>query len=379
MKIAVNTRLLLANKLGGIGWFAYHTLKRIVKNNPQHQFIFLFDRKYSEEFIFGSNVIPEVIFPPTRHPILSYIWLEYSIVNTIRRHKPDLFYSPDGYLSLKIKDIPSIAAIHDLNFHHNPKDVPYVVSKYYDYFFPRFAKLANRIITVSEFSRQDISKQYNIPLSKIDVAYNGANEIFEPINEEDKNKVKEEYTSGCDYFIHIGILVPRKNVALLLKAFSEYKQATGRKTKLVIVGEKMFLTKDIEEAFSNSSFKSDIIFTGRLAPDKLKYLLGAAKSLLLVSYFEGFGIPIIEAMYADVPVITSNITSMPEIAGDAAILVDPFSVDSIKNALIRMENDHQLRQQLIEKARERRRLFTWDKSAEVIWKSFEKALAGDIT
>jgi glycosyltransferase involved in cell wall biosynthesis len=374
MKIVVNTRLLISNKLGGIGWFAYHTLKRIVKNNPQHQFIFLFDRKYNDEFIFGSNVIPEVIFPPTRHVILSYLWLEYSIVNVIRRHKPDLFYSPDGYLSLKLKEIPSIAAIHDLNFHHNPNDVPFIVSKYYHYFIPKFARLAKRIITVSEFSKQDIAQQYNIPLDIIDVAYNGANEMFEPISADEKFKVKQEYTMGCDYYIYIGVMVPRKNVALLLNAFSEYKKATGRKTKLVIVGEKMFLTKDIEHAYDNSSFKSDIIFTGRLGPDKLKYLMGAATCLMLVSYFEGFGIPIVEAMYADIPVITSNVTSMPEIAGDAAILVNPFSIDSIKDAMIRIESDHLLRQQLIEKGRLRRQLFTWDKSAAIIWKSFEKAI-----
>lgn len=103
MKIVVNTRLLISNKLSGIGWFKYHTLKRIVNQHPQHQFVFLFDRKYEDQFIFNSNIIPEVIFPPTRHPVLSYIWFEHSIVNVIKKHQPDLFFSPDGYLSLKIK------------------------------------------------------------------------------------------------------------------------------------------------------------------------------------------------------------------------------------------------------------------------------------
>lgn len=374
MKIAINTRLLISDKLGGIGWFAYHTLKRIVKNYPQHQFVFLFDRKYDNKFIFGPNVIPEVIFPPTRHPILSYIWLEYSIVNVIKKHKPELFYSPDGYLSLNIKDIPSITAIHDLNFHHNPEDVPYLVSKYYKYFIPKFARLARRIITVSEYSKQDIAEQYNISPDKIDVAYNGANEIFEPITNEEKNKVKKQYTDDCDYFIYIGVLVPRKNVALLLNSFTEFKKVTGSRTKLMIVGEKMFLTKDIDKAFNQSPFKSDIIFTGRLTPEKLKYVMGAALSLILISYFEGFGIPIVEAMYADVPVITSNVTSMPEIAGDAALLVDPYSIDSVKEAMISIEKDSQLRNKLIENGRVRRLNFNWDKTAEVVWTSIEKAI-----
>ena len=373
MKIVVNTRLLISDKLSGIGWFAYHTLKRIVTNNPQHQFVFLFDRKYEDMFIFGPNVIPESIFPPTRHPILSYIWLEYSIVNVIKKHKPDLFYSPDGYLSLKIKDIPSVTVIHDLNYHHNPKNVPYAVSKYYQYFMPKFARLAKRIITVSEYSKQDIATTYNISPERIDVAYNGANEIYEVISNEDKAKIKHELTQDCDYFIYIGVLVPRKNVANMLNAYSAYKKTTGHKTKMVIVGEKMFLTKDIEKAYKESGYKDDIIFTGRLAPEKLKYLMGAAKCLLLVSYFEGFGIPIVEAMYAEIPVITSNVTAMPEIAGDAAILVNPFSIDSIKEAMIKVEDDA-FRAMLIEKGKKRRQLFTWDKSADIIWNSFDKAL-----
>lgn len=374
MKIAVNTRLLISNKLSGIGWFAYHTLKRIVNNNPKHQFIFLFDRKYEDKFIFNSNVTPEIVFPPTRHPILSYIWLEYSIVNVIKKHKPDLFYSPDGYLSLKIKDIPSIPAIHDLNYHYNPKGVPFIVSKYFQYFMPRFASLAKRIITVSEYSKQDISKIYNISLDKIDVACNGANEIYEPITEEEKAKIKHEYTQDCEYFIYIGVLVPRKNVAGMIKAFSAYKKATGRNTKIVIVGEMMFLTKDIKKSYKESYYKNDIIFTGRLAPEKLKYLMGAAKCLLLVSYFEGFGIPIIEAMHSEIPVITSNVTSMPEIAGDAAILVDPYSIESIKEAMIKVEEDKELQKQLIEKGRQQRQLYTWDKSANIIWESFNTAM-----
>jgi glycosyltransferase involved in cell wall biosynthesis len=376
MKIAINTRLLLKDKMSGIGWFTYHTLKRIVINNPQHQFVFLFDRKYDENFIFSSNIIPEIIFPPTRHPFLWYIWFEYSIISIINRHKPDLFYSPDGMLSLKITRIPSIAAIHDIGFHHNPSDVPFLVRKYYNYYFPRFARQAKRIITVSEFSKKDISKEYNISPDNIDVAYNAANEIFVPLNENDKKKTKNELTNGCDYFIFIGVLSPRKNMALMLNAFTEFKKATGSNKKLVIVGEKMFLTKDIEKAFNNSIFKSDIVFTGRLTPEKLKFLLGAATCLLLVSCYEGFGIPIVEAMNAEVPVITSNVTAMPEVAGDAAILIDPYSIDSIKNAMIAIDNDLSLRKQLIEKGKIRRQAFSWDRSAEIIWECFQKATKG---
>jgi glycosyltransferase involved in cell wall biosynthesis len=374
MKIVVNTRLLITDKLSGIGWFAYHTLKRIVINNPQHQFVFLFDRPYEARFIFGSNVIPEIIFPPTRHPFLSYIWFEYSIVHTVRKHKPDLFFSPDGYLSLKLKDIPAIPVIHDINFYHYPQDLPWIINKYYQYFFPKFAQQAKRILTVSEYSKNDISTSFNISPGKIDVAYNAANEIFEPIPEKEKISIKEELTNGCEYFVYVGVLVPRKNITRMLQAFDEFKKTSGSKAKLVIVGAKMFLTDEMEKAYQRATYKLDIIFTGRLSTEKLKLVLGAALALVYVSYFEGFGIPIVEAMHANVPVITSNVTAMPEIAGAAALLVDPFSIDSIKNAMLIIEKDKALREKLINKAIIRRQDFNWDKTADLIWESFEKAI-----
>ncbi len=374
MKIIVNTRLLISNQLSGIGWFSYHTLKRIVQQHPKHQFIFLFDRKFDEQFIFGSNVTPEVIFPPTRHAVLSYIWLEYAIISTFKKHKPDIFFSPDGYLSLKIDTIPSLPVIHDLNFEHYPKDIRFFDRIFYKHFLPKYAKHAKRILTVSEFSKADIATCYNISPNKIDVAYNGANEIYKPVTEEVKKTIKYKITDSCDYFVFIGVLVPRKNVVRMLLAFEEFKKTSGSNVKLVIVGQKLFLTSEIEIAYAKSNFKNDIIFTGHVSPEELKDILGSALSLLYVSYFEGFGIPIVEAMNAEVPVITSNITSMPEVAGDAALLVDPFSVESITTGMLQIYNDKKLRESFVEKGRIRRKEFSWDKTAEQVWRSIEKCM-----
>ncbi|HEY8401636.1 MAG TPA: glycosyltransferase family 1 protein, partial [Cytophagaceae bacterium] len=110
MKIAVNTRLLLKDKMDGIGWFAYESLKRITRQHKDHQFIFIFDRPYAEEFIFSDNITPVVIGPPARHPFLFYIWFEYSIPSVLKKYKPDLFFSPDGWLSLST-DVKSLAVI----------------------------------------------------------------------------------------------------------------------------------------------------------------------------------------------------------------------------------------------------------------------------
>ena len=154
MKIAVNTRLLLKNKMEGIGVHAFNVLKRITANHPEHQFLFLFDRKYDEEFIFSSNITPVVLYPQARHPFLYYWWFEYSVARILNWVKPDIFYSPDGYLSLNTK-VPSIPVIHDLNYEHYPKDLPRLTSWYYRHYFPLFAARAERILTVSACSKQE--------------------------------------------------------------------------------------------------------------------------------------------------------------------------------------------------------------------------------
>lgn len=377
MKIAVNTRLLITGKLSGIGWFTYHTLKRIVKGHPEHQFVFLFDRKYDEEYIFGPNVIPEIIFPPTRHPVLWYLWFEHAIVKKVKKHNPTLFYSPDGHLSLKIKDIPSLPVIHDINFHHDKKGVPYFDGLFWRYYFPKYARMASRILTVSEFSKNDIASYYNIPHNIIDVAYNGANEVFKPVSHSEKESIKKKYARGEDYFLYVGVLVPRKNISRMIQAFDRFKDSSGRPVKLVIVGDRLYFTSEMKKGYNRSKYKEDIIFTGSLEQSELKMVVGAALSLILVSCLEGFGIPIIEAMYADVPVITSSISSMPEIAEDAALLADPYSIDSIKEAMLRMSSDEKLRKDLVIKGRTQRLKFSWDNSAKAIWSSIEK-VAGSI-
>ena len=373
MKIAVNTRLLLKDRLEGIGWFTYETLKRITRQHPEHEFIFLFDRKFDEEFVFSDNIIPVVVPPQARHPFLFYIWFEHMIPKVLRGEKADLFLSPDGYLSLRAS-VKSVSVIHDLNFEHFPNDVPFLVRKYYRHYFPKFSQRADRIATVSEFSKQDIIKQYGVSETKIDVVYNGANEIFKPISEEEKNTARKKYTNGSEYFVFVGSLHPRKNIARLLQAFDVFKKNYSSPIKLVIVGQKKWWTNDIRNAYENMQFENDVIFTGRLSPDELKNVIGAALAMTYIPYFEGFGIPILEAMNCDVPVITSNITSMPEVSEDAALLIDPFSVESISDGMLRISKDENLRKDLISKGQQRRTNFSWDKTAASLWNCIEKVI-----
>lgn len=373
MNIAVNTRLLLKDKLEGIGWFTYETMKRITQDHPEHQFYFIFDRPYDKEFIFSDNVKPIVVGPPARHPVLFYYWFEKSVSKVLNQVNADIFISPDGYLSLR-SNTKSLAVIHDISFMHNPKDFPVGVRNYYQYFFPRFAQKAKRIVTVSEFSKKDISEQFRINSESIDVVFNGSNEIYEPSTVDEILATKKHYTNGEDFFIFVGALSPRKNVANLLSAFNLFKLKTKSKAKLLIVGEKMFKTRKMKDIFSQMQFQNDVVFTGRKSPKELKKLYGASLALTFVPYFEGFGIPIIEAMNCDTAVITSNITSMPEVAGNAALLIDPFSIESISDAMTKIYENRELRNQLIEKGKIQRDKFSWDQTANKFWKSIEKVI-----
>lgn len=370
MIIAVNTRLLLPNKLEGIGWFTRETLSRITTEHPEHTFLFIFDRPYADEFIFSDNIIPIVLSPPTRHPFLWYIWFELQIPRILRKYKADLFFSPDGYLSLSTK-VRQLAAIHDINFAHRPKDLPWLKAKYYNYFFPRFARKAKRIVTVSYFSKEDINRTYKIEADKVDVVYNGVNTSYTPTLDDENLNTRMAYSEGKDYFLFIGSLHPRKNICGLLRAFDAFRTSVNSDIKLLIVGESMFKTSDIELTYEGMRYKDDVIFTGRLTNEELHKVLGASLALTFVPYFEGFGIPVIEAMNAGVPVICSNTTSLPEVGGNAVLYVDPFSLSQIKDAMIRIFNEKELRETLIEKGFRQKEKFSWDKTAELLWGSIQ--------
>ncbi len=371
MKIVINTRLLIKGRIDGISRFTYETVKRICQNHPEHQFYLLFDRMYSKDFIFGDNVKPIIVPFQARHPFLWWFWFHSQVPRVLNALKPDVFVSTDGY-SVVTGDTPIVDVIHDLNFEHFPEHLPYLVRKYYQKYFPQYAQKATRIATVSEFSKNDIHTLYTIPLEKIDVVYNGVSSSFQPLLDVEKLIIKQKYTNSADYFVYAGTLHPRKNIEGLFAAFKIFKEKTQSTMKLVIVGESMFLAKTIQKAYDKHPYKKDIVFTGRVSDKDLNYLLGSAFAMTYVPFFEGFGIPILEAFACNIPVITSNCTSMPEVAGEAALLCDPTNVESIANAMIQLYSDKDLPQKLIAHSQEQLQKFTWDKTAELLWESILK-------
>ena len=373
MIIAVNTRLLLPDKLEGMGRFAQETLKIITREHPEHQFVFIFDRKFSDEFVFSDNITPITCFPPARHPLLWYWFFEWSIPAVLQKVKADLFLSPDGWLSLRTP-VRSLPVIHDLNFFHLPELIPWQVRQYYDYFFPRFIQKADRIATVSDFTRQDIVTLFNYSKQNIDVVYNGVSEGFRPLQSDEQRLVREQYTRGCPFYLFVGLIHPRKNLTNLITAFDSFKNVVSSPVKLLVVGSSKWWTTDMQEALENSDHREDIVFTGRVADEDLTKITASALALVYVSHFEGFGIPVLEAMQCDTPVITSAVTSLPEVGGDAVLYVDPFDVNSIKSAMVAVHSDADLRNELISNARKQREKFTWKKTAGLLWNSIEKCL-----
>jgi len=373
MKIVVNTQCLIKNKLEGLGWFSYETLKRITVQHPEHEFIFVFDRKWDEEFIFANNVKPVILYPPSRHPFLWHVRFDELFPLLLLHQKADLYLSTDGWMPLHTR-VKTIDVIHDLNFEYYPNDLPFWYRNYYRYYFPRFARKSTHLATVSEYSKSDIVKKYGVSPEKIDVVYNGCNTEYKSIESLHQQDTRWENTFNQPYFVFVGSLHPRKNLSNLFRAFDIFKNMADTSVNLLIVGEKRWWTEEIDDIYNNMQHKDDVIFTGRVDATKLCKIIGSALAMTYVSYFEGFGIPILEAFHCETPLITSNVTSMPEIAGDAALFVDPFSPESIANALYKIANSEPLRQDLIAKGRIRRQNFSWQKSADLLWNCVEKVI-----
>ncbi len=358
--------MLLENRMEGVARFNYEILKRIVKNNPQDEFYFLFDRKYSTNFIFGSNVTPIALSPPTRHTTIMPYWLEFKVKNTLKKIKPDIFFSGDTYLSLS-SPTPSVIVSHDLGFFHFPEHLRFFDRKYYNYYFKKFHEKANKIIAVSNYTKSDIVKNYGINPKKIEVVYNAANQHFHPIEEKIKKNIKEEISDKNPYFVYLGSIHPRKNLINLIKGFNHFKSKIDNNYHLIIIGRPAFKTEEFYQTLNDSPYKSHIKVMQKKRYELPKYI-GSAEALFYVSTFEGFGIPILEGFEAGIPVVTSNTTSMPEVAKDAALLVNPYSPEDISNAMEQIYSDKDLCKKLIEKGNQRLKYFSWDKSAEKTYK-----------
>jgi len=382
--MAINTRLVIPGKLDGIGWFTLETVQRITANHPEHQFHLLFDRTPPEDLFPGDNVHCHWLWPPARRPFLQDLWFDYSVTRCLRSIGADLFLSTDGFLSTRTP-VPQVVVQHDLNFEHHPEWLPNGVAQHYLKRFPDAARRALRVATVSAFSAQDIHERYGVGLDRIDVVHNGAGTAYHtlPLGLDAGSRaeaVRSQFTDGRPYFVYVGTQHPRKNLDGLLEAFQKYRERGGQ-WDLLLVGTALWRRRgfDARRALGqlNGGVASHVHQSGWLPQEELAQVLATAGGLVFIPWFEGFGIPMVEAFAAGTPVIHSNRTSLPEVADGAGLEVNPGDSDAVAEAMLRLENEPALRQALIEKGRNRAEDFSWERTSHLLWECMQKA-GGDI-
>lgn len=366
MVIAVNTRFLLADHLEGCGYFVQEVFRRLVLKYPQHQFYFLFDRPFDPSFIFAPNAQGIVIGPPARHPLLWKYWYDVRVPAVLRRIRADVFVSPDGYCSLTTS-VPQCLVVHDLGFLHHPEAYKRSHVPFLKFFVPRFLKKAKTVATVSQFSKNDILKHYATDPQKISIVYSAPKPVFRPLDRAIVQSVRDKYAGGAAYFVYVGALQPRKNLVNLLKAFSQFKKRQQTSMKLVLAGRMAWKNDAFSELLRTYKYREDVVLTGYIGEKELVELVGGAYALVYPSLFEGFGVPVLEAMQAGVPALTSRSTSMEEIGGSAALYFDPKDPADIAAALMRIYKDDRLKQQMIEDGFAVAANFTWERTAGLLW------------
>jgi glycosyltransferase involved in cell wall biosynthesis len=369
MRIGVNTRLLLPGTLEGIGRFTHEVLRRMVRDHPEDEFYFFFDRSCDEKYLYAENVKPVILGPQSRHPVLWYWWFEKSVSKALIQNKIDVFFTPELYCCLSV-DIPTLMIIHDLAYAHYPRHIPFSHRTYLEHFVPRFIRRADKIGCVSEATKDDVKSRFEIEEEKLFVSFNGPTPGFKPLTEREKEVVRMEITEGKPYFVYIGSMHPRKNIGRLILAYDQFrKNNPSSDHKLVLIGRLAWMSGRIKEAYDESPFQEDILPLGQ-KNDAAK-IVGAAEAMVYVSLFEGFGIPILEAMQCEIPVVTSNVSSMPEVVGEAGVQVDPKEVESIAKGMEEIL-DKKFQKTLIDLGRGRLSNFSWDKTSRLIYGELKK-------
>jgi glycosyltransferase involved in cell wall biosynthesis len=372
MRIAINTRFLLSGSLEGYGHFIFEIFSRLAAQYPQHQFIYIFDRPFDPAFITAPNITPVVTGPPARHPLLWKYWYGYRLPAAAKKAGAEVLVCPDGFCSLHTK-IPQVTVVHDLAFLDQPKAIAASHLRFYKRHTPRFIKKSHSVVTVSQYSKEDIIKNYGTSEAKITIVPNAARAIFQPVSWQQREAIKAQYSAGHEYFVYVGSIHPRKNLVNLLKAFSIFKKWQRSDMKLLLCGRLAWQHEAFEESLTTYKHRADVVLMGYQPEATLAQVLAGAYAMVYPSYFEGFGMPVLEAMQCGVPVVTSNTSALPETGGDAALYASPAEPEAIAGEMMRLYKDETLRSALIVKGLARAQTFVWNQSAACLWTCIEKA------
>ncbi len=306
---------------------------------------------------------------PTHTVALGYkpwrmlIWAGQLARIPFNRLIPDatLFHATE-HLLLPLRNIPTVLTVHDLIFRHLPEHHKRLNRWYLNATMPLYCRRARHIIAVSEATRQDLIAAYGVPPEKITVVLEAADPQFTPQPPERIAAARERYGLPERYLLFVSTIEPRKNLTRLLRAWEPLYLAKEA-PPLVIVGKRGWLAEDFYAALEASPAREGVLFTGYIADGDLPALYSGATAFTFPSLYEGFGLPPLEAMACGAPVLCANTSSLPEVVGDAALTVDPTSVDAIRDGLRRLLSDAELRADLRTRGIARAAQFSWERAA----------------
>jgi len=348
-------------------------IKNVIKNLDRHsRFDYrLFVNKnynYAGDFT-GTNW--KTLEFKTRSPFLR---LPIEFPRLIRREKLDLLHVQ--YTAPYFADCPIVSTIHDISFEHYPEFFTRKEASFLKVGIRKTAKEAARIITVSDYSKQDMIDTYRVPEERIVVTYNSIDEAFRAVpTSAQLAEVRQKYGIEGEYILAVGNLQPRKNIPRLLEAYKRIRlENADIRAKLVVVGRKAWMFEGIFQSLADFPFLKDVILTDYVPKEDLPLLYNAASVFVYPSIFEGFGLPVLESMACGTPVVTSNTSCLPEIAGGAAVLVDPLKEDDIAAGIVKLLREPKTRQAYIAKGLARAQDFSWEKTGRQTSAIYESVL-----
>lgn len=354
----------------GIGWYTYNIIKGLVSKNKNKYILeaFNFNRKYDigEIEIWKKEALikQNIFFPKKIGEKLSYVIPYNFLFNT----NSEIYHFFNFTIPKKIKG-KVIVTIHDMIYKVYPETTEIKNLQNFHKKVKFAIENSDKIIAVSEATKKDILKYFNIQEKKIDIVSPGI--YLEDYMKDDNDDILSKYKLPNSYILYLGTLEPRKNIINIIKSFEKYKKENKSKIQLVLVGKKGWKYEKIFQAYEESPYKEEIKILGYIDEKDKVLLYKNAKVFLYPSFYEGFGMPILEAMAAGTPVITSNISSLPEVAGNAAILVNPYDINEILDAMREVLNNEKLRKNMIALGFNQANKYTWEKSVEKLEKIYE--------
>ena len=360
MRIAINAQLLSYSdtyRNGGISRYIRHLLTAIARQPGQHQYTVFVNgqetvKRLRQEQEQAAQIEYVPINWPENRPASRVVWEQRSLPALLRERRIEIFHSPANVLPEMLpRECASVVTLHDLAFLLYPEALTRAKRVYHRIFTMRSLRRATMIIAVSNSTKKDAVKLVGIAPGRIQTVYTCIAERFSNvITKEEKQTFYREHGLDGGYLLYLGTLEPRKNIPTLLEAFKELREVYSRKEKLALVGGKGWLYDEIFAKAQSLGLASEVLFPGYVSNEEQLLWYHGASAFAYPSLYEGFGLPVAESLACGVPVVTSNVSSLPEAGSDLALIVDPLDSHALAAALQRVLTDTLLRQRCVELA-----------------------------